>query len=48
MAVGGPFPKHFHNASETNVVESYLSEVPEEALREFLTFVRDRMATSSP
>ena len=42
------FPKHFHNASETNVVESYLSEVPEEALREFLTFVRDRMATSSP
>lgn len=42
------FPKHFHNASEPNVVESYLSEVPEEALREFLTFVRDRMATSSP
>lgn len=41
------FPKHFHNASENNVVESYLSEVPEEALREFLTFVRDRMATSS-
>jgi len=42
------FPKHFHNASETNVVESYLSEVPEEAPREFLTFVRDRMTTSSP
>jgi len=40
------FPKHFHNASDTNVVESYLSEVPEEALREFLTFVRDRMASS--
>ena len=41
------FPKHFHNASETNVVESHLSEVPEEALREFLSFVRDRMGTSS-
>jgi len=36
------FPRHFHNASETNVVESHLSEVPEEALREFLTFVRGR------
>ena len=41
------FPRHFHHASETNVLESYLSEVPEDALREFLTFVRDRMATSS-
>jgi len=41
------FPRHFHHASETNVLESYLSEVPEEALREFLTFVRDRMGTSS-
>ena len=41
------FPKHFHNASETNVVESHLSEVPEDALREFLTFVRDRMGASS-
>jgi hypothetical protein len=34
------FPRHFHNGSETNVSESYLSAVPEEALREFLTFVR--------
>ncbi len=41
------FPKHFHNASETNVVESYLSEVSEKALREFLTFVRNKMATTS-
>ena len=41
------FPKHFHNANETNVVESYLSEVPEEALREFLSFVRDRMGIPS-
>src|SRR5438046_2574062 len=30
------FPRHFHNGSETNVSESYLSAVPEEALREFL------------
>jgi hypothetical protein len=37
------FPKHFHNASEPNVVGSHLSEVPAEALREFLTFVRDKM-----
>ncbi len=41
------FPKHFHNANETNVVESYLSEVPGEALREFLSFVRDRMGIPS-
>jgi len=30
------FPRHFHNASEPNVVESHLSEGPEESLREFL------------
>ena len=41
------FPKHFHNASESNVVKSNLSEVPEDALREFLTFVRERMGVSS-
>ena len=37
------FPKHFHDGSETNVSESHISTVPEEAMREFLTFVRDRM-----
>jgi hypothetical protein len=41
------FPKHFHNASESNVVNSNLSEVPEDALREFLTFVRERMSVLS-
>jgi len=41
------FPKHFHNASESNVVNSNLSEVPEDALREFLTFVRERMGVLS-
>ena len=39
----GTFPKHFHEGSEANVVESHLSGVPGEALREFVTFVRDRM-----
>jgi hypothetical protein len=37
------FPKHFHNGSETRVSESYISSVPEEALREFLTFAREKM-----
>jgi hypothetical protein len=40
------FPRHFHNGSEADVEDSRLSEVPEEALREFLTFVRDRMGTA--
>lgn len=40
------FPRHFHNGSEINVSESHISEVPEEALREFLAFVRDRTDTS--
>jgi len=37
------FPRHFHDGSEPHVSESYLSDVPEEALREFLTFARERM-----
>lgn len=41
------FPKHVHNGSETNVAESHLSEAPEEALREFLTFVRSRIGRPS-
>lgn len=36
------FPRHFHDGSETDVTESYLSEDPADALREFLTFVRSR------
>ena len=36
------FPKHFHDASEDNVVKSHISEVPEEALREFFVFVRNQ------
>ena len=37
------FPRHFHDGSEMNVVESHISTVPAEALREFLTFVREMM-----
>jgi len=35
------FPKHFHDGSETNVVESYLSNQPDKAIREFLVFIRN-------
>ena len=38
---------HFHNGSEINVSESYLSAVPEEALREFLTFVRTTLGATA-
>lgn len=34
------FPKHFHDGSEDNVVASYISDEPHEALREFCRFIR--------
>ena len=37
------FPKHLHNGSEERVVERFISDVPEEALRQFLAFVRDKL-----
>jgi hypothetical protein len=37
------FPHHFHDGSETRVVESHLSANPEEALREFLQFIRGKI-----
>lgn len=37
------FPNHFHDGSEANVVESHLDQNPERALREFLTFARNRL-----
>ena len=37
------FPKHFHNGSEENVVESKISDKPEKAIREFLIFVRNKI-----
>ena len=38
------FPKHFHDGSEENVVGSDISDEPEEAVREFLSFVRRKLA----
>ena len=40
------FPRHFHDGREDNVVESHLSESPEQALREFLTFARERLSSA--
>jgi hypothetical protein len=37
------FPRHFHNGNEVEVTESHISAVPEEALREFLLFVRNTL-----
>lgn len=37
------FPKHFHAGSDATVVESHLSDDPQDALREFLTFVRQKL-----
>lgn len=37
------FPKHFHDRSETNVVASTISDIPDEALHEFLTFVKYKL-----
>ncbi len=37
------FPKHFHDGSENNVLPSMISDEPREALREFLTFVRQKL-----
>ena len=42
------FPRHFHDGSEEDVSESHISQSPEEALRQFLTFVCERMSASSP
>jgi len=40
----GTAPKHFHNGSEFQVEESGLSDHLETALREFLNFVRAKLA----
>lgn len=39
------FPKHFHNGGEDCVVENKISEISEEALREFLLFFRRKMSS---
>lgn len=38
------FPRHFHDGDEFTVIESRLSETPKTALREFLTFARNRLS----
>jgi len=37
------FPKHFHDGSEHVVVVSHVSDLPQEALHEFLSFVRRKL-----
>lgn len=37
------FPKHFHNGDEDTVVESHISDDPEEATRIFLSFARRKL-----
>ncbi len=37
------FPKHFHDGSGNAVVESHISDDPENAIREFLVFVRHKL-----
>lgn len=41
------FPHHFHDGSEGNVVESHLSDSPEQALRQFLAFARERLRSAA-
>lgn len=36
-------PKHFHNGSESNVEESHIPDDPLDALRYFLTFIRNQI-----
>lgn len=35
------FPKHFHDGSESNVCDSFISDNPTEAIRAFLRFARE-------
>ena len=37
------FPKHFHDGCEEHVVESNINEVPEDGLRYFLSFIRQKI-----
>ena len=37
------FPKHFHEGEEERVVESHISEKPEEGIREFLNFAKEKL-----
>lgn len=37
------FPKHFHNKSEENVEASYISDIPNDAVKEMLNFIREEL-----
>ena len=37
------FPKHFHDGSEEQVIESSISDASEKALHQFLSFIRDKL-----
>jgi hypothetical protein len=37
------FPKHCHDGTQENVTESYISDIPETALKYFLSIVRKRL-----
>lgn len=37
------FPKHFHNGDEEKVIESYINDEPEEALKEFFLFIKRKL-----
>jgi len=41
------FPKHFHDGSENNVVESHINPQPGSALREMLVFIRQKLLNES-
>ena len=40
------FPKHFHDGSEEKVKESNISNNPEQAVREFLAFIREKLKSN--
>lgn len=37
------YPKHFHNETENNTQESYISENPKEATLHFLNYIKEKM-----
>jgi hypothetical protein len=36
------FPKHFHDGEEENVLDSDIADIPEDGLRSFLLFIRNK------
>ncbi|OGB99440.1 hypothetical protein A2V82_12140 [candidate division KSB1 bacterium RBG_16_48_16] len=41
------FPHHFHSGSEDNVIDSHLSDEPEQAMRQFLHFIQGKIGSES-